>query len=299
MFRQYTHSLAAASLLLLAATLDATEYQYAKGTLDMQGGFIGLDSTISADISTHTVTEKHKNIFSTTWYYRYDITWYDSQKMVNAQQSFNAASGSIFGNPYNPTGFIPAIAYRFQGLDANIALGKDVYHKNKRTFLGIGITLGVSLPWIESQKDSSNNDNTTDTIMKAMKKSKTKMLTYKIGPSINAGYAFNKYFMTYLNATYAFQAGTMKNDYIDTKLDLQGTFEAFDVGIKMQPFAEDLKTKYITLSPRLYASVGWRYIAWKLEDVAFDITGASLPLPKSDFESSSGLWYFGIGYDFF
>lgn len=284
---------------LLAASLSASEFQFAKGTFDMKGGFIGLDAGVSADISTYTITEKHKNIFSSTFYYHYDFTWYDSQRMVNAQQTFNNVSTTLAGTTYNPTGFVPSIDYRFQGFDANVALGKDIYHKDKRTFFGLGVALGVSLPWIESEKDSSNNDSTTDALMKLMQMSKTEMLTYKIGPSVNASYAFNKYIMTYFNGVYAYQTGSIKNSYINSDFKVDGTFEEYDVGVKVQPFAEDFKTKYMTLSPRVYASFGWRYVSWKLNDVALNITGVNVPFPETDFESKSSLWYFGFGYDFF
>lgn len=287
------------TFLTTTLTLNASEFQYAKGKLDMQGGFIGLDASINADISTYSITEKHKNIFSSKWYYHYDITWYDSKEMINAQQNFNNTSAILFGTNYNPTGFIPAISYRLQGLDANLVLGNDIYHKDKRTFFGLGIALGVSLPWIDSKKDSSNNDDTTDNIMKLMKKSKTKIFTYKIGPSINTSYAFSKYIMTYANAMIAYQSGSIKNDYIQTDLDVNGIFQQYDAGIKMQPFAKDFKTKYITLSPRIYASIGWCYVSWKLKDVNLDITGAGIPLPQSDWEAHSSMGYFGIGYDFF
>lgn len=286
------------AMALLSVTLNASEFQYAKGTMDIKGGFIGLDSTINADISTYTLTEKHKNIFSTTWYYHYDFTWYDSKKMLNGQQSFNSTSSTLLGS----TGYIPAINYRLQGLDANLVLGKDLYHKDKRTFFGLGLALGISLPWIDSDSDSSNNNNTTKyakDAMKAMKKSKTQILTYKIGPSINASYAFSKYVMTYLNAMIAYQTGSIKNDYLNSNSHTDGIFQEYDAGIKMQPFAKDFHTKYITLSPRIYATLGWRYVSWKLTDVKLDVTGANVPLPQTDFNSNSSMGYFGIGYDFF
>ncbi len=287
----------ALATLFASASLFATEYQYSHGTLKMEGGFIGLNSELSTDISTHTITEKHKNIFSSTWYYHYDLTWYDSDKMLNAQQDFNSITTLPLG--YNPAKAIPAINYRYEGLDANVVLGKDLYHKDKRTFFGLGLALGISLPWVETGKDSSNDDTTSDDTMDLMKKSKTKMLTYKVGLSVNTSYAFSKYVMAYFNGMYAYQTGTMKNDYVDSELDVDGIFQQYDAGIKLQPFAEDFKTKYLTLSPRLYASLGYRYVSWELKDVAFDVTGAGVKLPKGDFDSKTSSFYFGIGYDFF
>lgn len=287
-----------AASFCMYGSLHATEYQYSQGKLSMQGGFIGLESTIDADVSMHTMTEKHKNIFSSTWYYHYDFTWYDSDKLVNAQQTFNSSSSLLpFG--YTPSGLIPAINYRYEGLDANIVIGKDLYHKDKRTFFGLGLGVGISIPWVESDKDSSNDDDYSDDIMDAMKKSKTEMLTYKLGLSINSSYALNEHFMLYFNGMYAYQNGSMENDYLKSELNVDGIFQQYDAGIKLQPFAKDYETKYMTLSPRIYASFGYRYVSWKLKDVAFDVTGAGVALPKSDFESETSSLYVGFGYDFF
>ncbi len=286
-----------------ALTLHASSVEYGNGTISITGGFIGLDESISADISTYTLKEEHKNIFSSTWYYHYNITWYDSDKMVQAQDSINNTIGSTSSVVSGTTGVsspvIPAIDYRFEGLDLNLALGKDLYHKDENNYFGLGVMVGASLPWIDSQKDSSNDDSTSDDLMDAMKKSKTEMMTYKIGPSISASFSLNQYFIFYGSATYAYQTGTMKNDYANSDLKVDGFFQEYDVGIKIQPFAQNYATSWITLSPRLYATLGYRYTDWLLQDVAIDVTGVGNTFSQTDFESDSSVVYFGIGYSFF
>lgn len=293
------------SLLLIATlSLQASEVEYGHGTLNIKGGFIGLDSTISADITTYSLIEHHKNIFASTWFYRYNLTWYDSKTMVQGQNTLNSQItqannllNQAGGNVKVPT--IPTLDYRLQGLDVNLVLGKDLYHKNENTFFGIGLMVGVSLPWIDSEKSDDNDDSSSDDAMDLMKKSKTKMLTYKIGPSISASASLNKHFMVYGSATYAYQTGTLKNDYAHADLTVNGIFQEYDVGIKVQPFSQDYKVSFLTLSPRLYGTLGYRYTDWTLNDVNIDVTGTNQKFTQTDFSSDNSVIYFGIGYDFF
>jgi hypothetical protein len=289
-------------LLCSTLALHAGEFEYGHGTINMTGGFIGLDSTISADIATYSLVEHHKNILSSTWYYKYNLTWYDSDTMVQGQNTLNssiATANTALATTGTSAPTIPSIDYRLQGLDVNLVLGKDIYHKNENTFFGIGLLVGVSLPWIDSSKSDSNDDDTSDDLMDAMKDSKTEMLTYKIGPSISASASLNKHFMVYASAIYAYQTGTLKNDYADSDLNVDGIFQEYDVGLKIQPFSEDYKTSLITLSPRLYGTLGYRYTEWTLDDVAIDVTGTGQTFTQTDFSSDNSVVYFGIGYDFF
>lgn len=185
-----------------------------------------------------------------------------------------------------------------KGLDANFGFGKDIYHKSENEYFGIALTGGISLPWIDSKKDSSNNDSLSSAVMNAMKKSRTKIYTYKIGLGISARYPLNRYFSIYGTGRYDYQTGKMKNDYVDADIDADGIFQEYDVGLRFQPVAFDKKIGWFTLSPRLFATLGYRYSDWKLRDIAIDVTGANVNFPKTDFEMDSSIWYFGFGYSF-
>jgi len=289
-------------LLFTTCSLEAGEFEYGQGNIHMKGGFIGLEQEIGTDISTYSLVEHHKNIFSSSWFYRYNITWYDSKTMVQAQNELNDGIVTVNNQLLSNAGSsitIPSIDYRLQGFDLNFVLGKDIYHKDENNFFGIGIMGGISLPWIESDKSDHNDDSTSYDPMNLMQKSKTEMLTYKIGPTISASVSFTKYFMLYGTATYAYQTGNLKNDYIHSDLNVHGIFQEYDCGIKIEPFAYDYKTDLVTLSPRLYGTLGYRYTKWQLNDIALDITGTRQTFTKTDFSSDNSILYFGIGYDFF
>jgi len=91
--------------------------------------------------------------------------------------------------------------------------------------------LGISIPWIDSKKDDDNDDANSDNVMNAMKDSKTKIYTYKIGSSISAKTSLNKFFTIYGSETYAYQTEKLKNDYANTDLTVNGTFQEYDFGL--------------------------------------------------------------------
>ena len=281
---------------LITTTLYSGEIQTGQGTFEMKGGFIGLDSTITTDITTYSMVEQHKNIAKSSWFYKYNLTWYDSENMVQTQNKINSYPTGFFTNPTPIT--LPSIDYRLQGLDINFVAGKDIIHNNENNYLGAGIMVGLSTPWIDSKKDDNNLDSLSQNTMNNMKNSKTEIYTYKIGPSFTARKSINKYFSVYGSGTYAYQTGTMKNDYAKSDLTINGIFQEYDFGIRFQPISSDYKFGWLTISPRLYATLGYRYTSWDLDDINIDITGTNTKFTQIDFNMNSTISYFGVGYSF-
>jgi hypothetical protein len=286
-------------LLALGMTvLNGGEIQTGKGTFEMTAGFVGLNKTIQTDIQTYSMVEQHAPLFgSESWFYKYNLTWYDSEQMVAAQNTINTTASRYFPNP-PATMTTPSIDYRLQGLDLNLGLGKDLFHKNENEYLGIAFMTGLSTPWIDSKKDSNNNNNLSHDSMDMMKDSKTKIYTYKAGLGLTGRVALNDYFSLYGAGTYAYQNGTFKNDYAKANLKVNGIFQEYDFGIRFQPVSYDKKIGWFTLSPRLYATLGHRYTDWKLKDINIDVTGLGVNFAKTDFAMNSSISYFGLGYSF-
>ena len=131
-----------------------------------------------------------------------------------------------------------------------------------------------------------------------MKNSKTKIFTYKIGPSLAARTSLNKFFTLYGSGTFAYQTGTFKSDYANADLTVNGTFQEYDIGIRFQPVSSDHDFGFITISPRLYATIGYRYTSWDLNDINIDITGTNTQFKQNNFNMNSTITYFGLGYSF-
>ena len=303
------------SLVTLTLLSSASEVQYGTGTFNMTGGFLGLTGTIGTDVDTYTLTERHSNIAGTNIFYGYDFTWYDSQKMKQAQHTYNdlATRANGFLPATASSWEIPSMDYRLKGLDANVRLGYDVIHEGEGDFLGLGLLLGISVPWIDSSTDDDAEpsfgfirDNASNllTANDYFKDSKTEIMTYKIGPSIN----FQKTLVSdklsvYGIASWAYQTGYIENDYIKSKFTVNGTYTELNMGLHYTPFTENYKWGWLTLSPRIYATMGYKYSKWDVDEMIINISGAEMSSKILDplgmeFGMDSSIAYVGLGYSF-
>ena len=304
------------SLVFSTIVAQAVEFEYGYGTFGMQGGFLGLDSRIDCDISTFTIKTEHSN-FLGKFYYGYNLTWLDSDRLRQAQRSYNAFAKNINGYLWSitksKTATIPEIKYRVKGLDANVRLGYDILHKDSKNYLGVGLLLGISAPYIDADKGDSvapdlgfmfNNLGYLLDAKKLFAKSKTEFATYKIGPTVSFQKELvkDKVFL-YGTASYAYQHADIDNSFAHMSLSADGTFQSYDIGLKFVPFQKKIKTKHFTIHPNLFITTGYRYSKWEVKDVAFDISGNEIsskllsPL-KSKFKMDSSTAYIGLGYKF-
>ncbi|WP_164664108.1 hypothetical protein [Sulfurovum sp. bin170] len=83
---------------------------------------------------------------------------------------------------------------------------------------------------------------------------------------------------------------------MDLKVD--GHFQKYDFGIRFQPLEVDYQLGWFTISPRFYATLGYRYTAWDLDDIHIDISGMNISSESADFSMNSKVGYFGVGYSF-
>ena len=286
------------SLLAISALLPASEFQYGSGTLTLNGGFLGLQGDIDNDVTTYSLVERHSNLFSSDFFYGYDVTWYDSDALKQAQHTYN--SGVAIPNNNQGVIDVPAMEHRLTGLDANVKLGYDVIHQDDSNFLGLGLLVGVSLPWIDSSSsDSSSTLNTDD-----FKDSKTEFLTYKIGPTVT----FQKTLISdklslYGVGSFAYQTANVKNSYAKSDFTVNGSFQEYNLGLYYTPFTKNYDLGLFTLSPRVYVTAGYKYTKWDLDEMVIDLSGKELSSTVLDpfqtkFGMDSSIGYVGVGYSF-
>ena len=300
------------SLIAFSALLTAGELQYGSGTFNLNGGFTqGVSGTIGTDINTYSLVERHSNIAGSKIFYSYDAMWMDSKTLQQAQQDYNNLVGQENNLiPASSPWKIPTMDYRVKGLDANLKVGYDVLHKNEDNFLGLGLLVGISIPWIDSSSSSNSSDdsknfslenqNSSLNLNDLFKDTKTSIMTYKIGPSINFQKSLNKKVSIYGTGTIAYQTGYIKNDYIDSKFSVNGMFQELNAGLYFTPFTETYKWGWLTLSPRLYATLGYKYSKWDVDDVTVDIYKNSVKMKPMvmKFGMDSSVGYVGVGYSF-
>lgn len=305
------------SLISFSLIATATEVEYGTGTFSMKGGFLGLTSSISTDVSTYSLVERHSNLFSSNFFYGYNLTWYDSERLKQAQHSYNNISSTVnnvssrfLPNTLSGYANIPSMDYRVKGLDANLKIAYDVYHENQDNFLGLGLLVGISTPWIDSSSDAVPNlsfirDN-SGTILNAtdyFQSSKTSVMSYKIGPTLSFQKSLNEKLSLYGSGSFAYQTASIENDAIHSKFSVDGTFQEYNLGLYFSPFTETYQWGWLTLSPRLYGTLGYKYSKWDLDRMVINMSGVALSSDILEslgmkFAMESSIGYVGIGYSF-
>jgi hypothetical protein len=132
--------------------------------------------------------------------------------------------------------------------------------------------------------------------MKVLEDSKTKVTTYKVGFNVNGDYSVTSFLDLYASTSFAYQMGKIKNDYVDVEVKGTGRYNDLDMGIMFTPFRYKKKIGFLTFSPKLYATLGFKYKYWKLKHIesnVVDIDGF-----MGDVEFKNKMAYFGLGYDF-
>ena len=297
------------SLIALSMLSSALEFQYGSGTFNMNGGFTkkGISGTVGTDIDTFSLVDRHTNIAGTDVFYSYDFMWMDSKTLKQAQQTYNNAVGN-FNNlfPAASPWEIPTMDYRVKGLDINFRAGYDVIHENEDNFLGLGLLVGMSIPWIDSSRSAAlevllDNKDSALNLYELFKKTKTTMMTYKIGPSINFQKSLNENISVYGIGSIAYQTGYIENDYINSKFSVNGSFQELNVGLYFTPFTDTYEWGWLKLSPRIYGTLGYKYSKWDVDDITinmFDKFEKELDPLMMEFGMDSSVGYVGIGYSF-
>ncbi len=281
----------------MVLSLSAGEFQVGKGTFYLKGGFAGLTKELDTDVTTFSLVEQHKNIFSSNWFYKFNFTWIDSDKLKQAQSSVN--SGINRFNSSSSVIQIPSVEYRVKGLDINFVIGKDFINKdNEDTYLGAGLLLGASMPWIESDNSKQDNIDLAKKGYKILKDTKTKVMTFKMGLNVSGAKKIMPMVSIYGYGSWAYQTGRVKNSDVDTSIHINGEFREFDAGIRFEPISTKTKIGFITLSPKLYANLGYRYSYWRLNNIKINVTGVDFKFDKSDLEMKNSIIYAGVGYSF-
>ncbi|WP_281950776.1 hypothetical protein [Nitrosophilus kaiyonis] len=280
--------------------LSAAEFEIGKGNASLEGGFLGFNKKKSDSVKILTFKEQHQNILKSNIFYSYKISYIKSDTIQKEKQNFNTGySQNIPNNPFGINSQIipmPDINYEIEGLDAQISLGYDVLKKDNRNYLGLGIIGGISLPWIESEKNDNNNAN--DFIKNGFERSKTKIKTFKIGPTLSFQKTLNRYFSIFGDFNYAYQTGKIKNNYANFNSNINGNFYEYNIGIRFQVKTFKKSFLGIIISPRFFIQTGYRKSKWEFKDLDIDISGYGVYFDKSDLKMDIDQTYISLGYKF-
>ena len=274
-------------LILVLTSVFAAEYQYGQGTLSFKGGIFGVDKTLSTDIKIYGFLNEHKNIFGTNYFFAYKLAIYKSQDVKNAIETYNSTIGMT-----SQTSNL-SFRYKVKGIDFNFVLGRDFYREGS-DYLGVGVLIGITGPYIKSRSDSNNSASSIPGY-EYLNDSETKMLTYKIGPSLRVQKELLSFFTVYGDAQYGFQKAHIKNDSAHLDQYDSGNYTSYNVGIRFQAKSGRKKIWIISFSPKFFVTFGYRYSYWKVKNVK--LNDISLIGP-ADISFTVKYAYFGLGYDF-
>ena len=279
----------------------AGEFAFGSGTLNIQGGLLGLETEIETPVTTYTTKEQHAAIFSSNWFYNYQLSYYSAPSLT--------ANGGLTATGLGGDLLLSATDYEFSGFDGQGTVGYDLYKKGPFDYVGLGLSLGIATPYIknsgeeESSSDSSSSDQTTVPFVDGgtatdLIKSTTELFGFKVGPKIMASKSFGEYASFFAEASYAWQTMNVKNTAIDLDTTVNGTYFSYGMGMRYQPITTKKDLGFITLNPALYMTFGVNYSRLLLDDLQIDLSGNNYALGESKLDMSSTTLYLGLGYTF-
>lgn len=291
---------------LLASTSSAGEYRFAAGKFNWKLSFPFMSTDIDQTVAVFSYEEAHSNIFSTDFFWFYNVDLYTAKVSNKFTSYINEASSIMPTTPmsdfkdmaskYSPIS-IPT-EFKIHGIDANIGLGYDIVH-DKKFILGLGVNTGLSLPY----SDSSTSDKSKikfPNIAPKIDMGKTDFFTYKLGPMVYAQLNITKKFSTYLSASYGYQVGWMKNSFVGSSLTVHGRYNYIDAGVRYRPWKRNIDLGFFEIDPSFYITAGYMHKNWKVNDIkvtAFKHLSANLGgIVKSKFKND--YVYVGIGYSY-
>lgn len=273
------------------------EIQYGRGTVTLEGGFLGAEGAISDRIATYTLKKEHQNFSKSAWNYGYKISWYDSELISQSQSTYNGYVSDVDGYPGSAL-IIPPVSYRIQGLDADVGIGYNIINHSEHDYLSIGIDTGLTLPvFTAAQLPSDESGGGVTATMKAT--GKTRIQTFKVGPQIKIAKSITSKLWLYGSSVYAYQHARIRNSSIDLDARVNGSFMENELGLMYRPFHYSYRLNdWISISPQLYFSTGYRYSKWLHYDTAINLFDTNIPAPKGSFSLQTATSFLGVGYSF-
>lgn len=279
----------------------AAEFQYGAGDVSLKGGLLGLETEVDSTTNVFTIKEQYSNILDTDLFYNYNVSSFSTNQFQNEASQLQTVGGGNLN--------LPDTQYDWQGIDAQVTLGYDLFKRSPQDYFGVGLSLGIALPLIDnsgkraSSTEPANDDNLTliapgSSLDTDFFSSTTEFSGHKLGPKIVFGKSLNRLASVYGQMSYARQSMQIKNSTFDYKNRVAGDYFSYELGMRYQPFSVKKEFGFITLKPSLYFTLGVNYSQLKLDEFKVDLSGQNFNTDSVKLEASSTTLNFGIGYNF-
>ena len=271
-------------ILIIYSVSNSAELRFGKGSFSVSSDIFGTSKKIKEDITVYSIAEQHKNIFGNRLFYSYNLSFMSSEKERKVIDLYNTA--------YDPTpSYKPQMEYELKGFDGQIDFGFDALNSGN-SYLGFSAFLGISLPYIENYNTEGNNNNT----LSALPDSKTEIKTYRIGGSVKGGYEIFPRINIFGFFSYGYQTGKVENEKWGIDGSVNGSYMTLGGGVMFYILKEKKKILFLTLSPEIYLTAGYKYDRWELKNVK--INNIALNLNKDDLVITDSYGFLGLGYSF-
>ncbi|NPA53140.1 MAG: porin family protein [Aquificae bacterium] len=289
------------ALLFLVPKSEAVDIEFGKGEFSMEMAVLGFSGKLTTDITTITLNETHRNVFTDRIFINFDITYFRSDTVRKMLDLYNryADTACSFCNmcPFPPCrgcsemcNQFPIGKYEVVGFDINFGAGYDVW-KQYNNYLGVGLIIGATFPWIKGERAI---DYSLD-FMNLMRDTETEVMTYKFGPQVRGAFEVIPGLFVHGDAAVAFQKAWVENDSFFIDASVEGSFFTFNLGVDYMPFVkrQDAWSKF-------YITAGFRYKRWLVKDVKIGNVSIRrlILIPVSDLKMETTIAYFGAGYEF-
>lgn len=193
--------------------------------------------------------------------------------------------------------------FDWQPLETKLTLGYDLVKKGAKDYFGVGLSLGVSSPRLDTSFNSVGDPSKEtagleSNIATESYNATTSFDGHKIGPKILFGKSLGQSTALYGQVSYVWQSYKVRNSALDYSNTLDGDTFSYELGMRYQP----LKTKKVLNSslvePTLFFTVGVGYSKSNLEDMNVELNQQQLKLDSDAFDLSNTTLNFGVGYSF-
>jgi len=261
-----------------------------------------MNVSFDMDANVLSLNEQHNNFGDSNLYYFYNADLYRSStmdKMTTMMAYPITYDFPRFGSINDAIGEYTPIPvpseYRVRGFDLDLGMGYDLVN-NEDGFVGIGVNTGLSMPVMKMQnliKDARMTYNLLDS-------TDTKIMTYKLGPSIQAGYNLMPDVSLYGSYSLGLQTGSIENDWIKSSMDVNGNYNILDLGLRYTPWHTHKEYDWVTFDPKLYFTLGYIDKKWNMDEVKADMFNVFNVSTYGMFNAQFTMNYFyvGAGYDF-
>ncbi len=290
------------SFVTACTIASAMELRIGSATFNWQMGMGFMQSDFDLDAHVWSLGEQHNSFGDSRLYYFYNADLYQSDyvdrltTLITTPLTYDFPVFGSFNDAVADHTSLPVPAdYKIRGFDLNLGIGYDLL-KNDRSYLGIGINTGLSIPVLKMKNLRKSASVTYD----LLDHTDTTIKTYKLGPILHAGYRPVSSLLLYASFGAGLQTGTIENGWIKSSLSVDGSYSTLDLGLRYTPWQSTRDLGWIRLDPKLFLTAGYTRKSWRMDDAkikAFNIAQFdSGGLFTDSFDAN--YWYLGIGYDF-